>query len=119
MKRSILLFTLLGFVTLTLGQNQSPLANMFDSVRNIFHKMLGGDNSLFAQILDQALVAFKFDDWKEKIPAILEQKATELSKRGQREFEQAMGKLDVMKEDPNTTKEDFLKVLQELQSSGQ
>ncbi|GFY49012.1 hypothetical protein TNIN_451591 [Trichonephila inaurata madagascariensis] len=119
MKRAIYLFTLLGFVTVTLGQNQSPLANMFDGVRNIFHKMLVVTNSLMAQILIKFLSHSSLMTGKEKVPAILEQKETELSKRGQREFGTSQGKLDVMKEDPNATKEDFLKVLQEMKSSGQ
>ncbi|GFU38740.1 uncharacterized protein NPIL_308011 [Nephila pilipes] len=119
MKLAIYIFTFLGFVSLTFGQTQSPVAGVFDVARSILRNMFGGNNSPLTRILDQVLDAFQFNDWKEKVPSILEEKAKELSKRGMREFEQAMGQLDVMKEDPNTTKEDYMKVVKKLQNSSQ
>ncbi|GBM97476.1 hypothetical protein AVEN_129014-1 [Araneus ventricosus] len=92
---------------------------MFDGVRNAFTSFFGGKDGPFGRIINEAFELFRFEDWKERLTKFLEENAGKLSKRGQQEFDDAVKHLDVLKNDPDATKEDFKKVLEDLKSQTQ
>ncbi|GIY04751.1 hypothetical protein CEXT_522401 [Caerostris extrusa] len=51
---------------------------------------------------------------RERIVKFLEEKSDELSKRGQQEFDDAVKDLNILKNDPTATKEDYKQVLEKL-----
>ncbi|KAF8794701.1 hypothetical protein HNY73_002650 [Argiope bruennichi] len=105
---------LLSFLSLTCSQRQSPLSDMMDGVRNAFTSFFGGKEGPFGRIVNEAFELFRFEDWKERITKFLEENADKLSRRGQQEFDDAVKNLNVLKEDPDATKEDYKKILEDL-----
>ncbi|GIY53313.1 uncharacterized protein CDAR_39421 [Caerostris darwini] len=114
MKFVVCSFFLLVCLTLTLGERDSSLGGMIDNIKNVFVKIMGGEQSPFGQFFERALEMFDYPNWRERIVKFLEEKSDELSKRGQQEFDDAVNDLNILKNDPTATKEDYKQVLEKL-----